>query len=375
MKANYTGLVRRRRVGPKRSRGMTVLIVLLLIAVTLGLSYAVVRSQTTAARIQQNANLRLSARQAAIVGMGIALNEMNTSRWCDGDGVDTVLNGVLSEYDGYQVTYATGDLSLEDPDSIEAIEYACRVTLLSTGSATDPSDPGRTTTHTVQVVVQLAPRAIHTEEEPVGWARITEDFRRFPRNAVLDWTYPREVTKYFLYPGGKEYSVDVLVDDTLRDVTLAPDRERNPAGIYFRNEKLRLDHRVTITGTIITGSGDVNLEGAEVRLEPYDLLPLNDRPIRLPTIMAQDDFNIQDYAQGTVTGLVVCWNKFKFNSWQVSVKGSIIAKDITALLWYPRPEEPWPQYNWKCEHNTIYVPGEHDDGGLRWEVVKWTDNP
>ncbi|HUT95194.1 MAG TPA: hypothetical protein VMY37_37420 [Thermoguttaceae bacterium] len=145
-------------------RGVTVLIVLLLLSITLGLSYAIVRSQTTALQIQQNAGVQVSARGAALTGLTVALKEMHTSEWCYGDGVNTTLSGPIGDHESYRVTYAAGDPSLaaDDPDS----RY--RVTLLSTGTATDPSDPERTSTHRARAVVRLVPRSV--ADEPSDWA-------------------------------------------------------------------------------------------------------------------------------------------------------------------------------------------------------------
>jgi len=149
-------------------RGVTVLIVLLLLSITLGLSYAMVRSQTTALQIQQNANVRVSARRAALTGLTVALKEMHTTEWCYGDGVNTTLSGPIGDHESYQVTYAAGDpsLAVDDP------EYPYRVTLLSTGTATDPSDPERTSTHRAQAVVRLAPRSV--ADEPSDWATMQQ---------------------------------------------------------------------------------------------------------------------------------------------------------------------------------------------------------
>ena len=145
-------------------RGVTVLIVLLLLSITLGLSYAIVRSQTTALQIQQNAGVQVSARRAALTGLTVALKKMHTSEWCYGDGVNTTLSGPIGDHESYQARYAAGDpsLAVDDPD------YPYRVTLLSTGTATDPSDPERTSTHRARAVVQLAPRSV--PDEPTDWS-------------------------------------------------------------------------------------------------------------------------------------------------------------------------------------------------------------
>ena len=53
-------------------------IVLLMICIVLGLSYAAVRSQFVGLKIQRNADRRTSARQAAVTGLTMAVKKMHT---------------------------------------------------------------------------------------------------------------------------------------------------------------------------------------------------------------------------------------------------------------------------------------------------------
>jgi len=63
----------RDRANDGRRRGMALLMVLLLLSLTLGLSYAAMRSQATVSMIQRNSDRRASARQDAITGLSVAL--------------------------------------------------------------------------------------------------------------------------------------------------------------------------------------------------------------------------------------------------------------------------------------------------------------
>ena len=85
---------------------MALVLVLLVICITLGLSYAAVRSQFTGLRIQQNADRRISARQAAATGLTMAIKKMHSGDW---NGVDTTLTGSLGSNQKFQVTYSTGE--------------------------------------------------------------------------------------------------------------------------------------------------------------------------------------------------------------------------------------------------------------------------
>ncbi len=141
---------------------MTVILVLGLLAITLSLSYAMLRTQTTSARIQANQNTRIDARQAAITGMQIALRKMHESSW---GGVATTVSGTLDVGVTYSVTFATGDATLVAGHADRA-KYPYRVTLTSVGTATGV-DGAAASTHTVQTVVELVPRALSSQ--PAVW--------------------------------------------------------------------------------------------------------------------------------------------------------------------------------------------------------------
>lgn len=142
---------------------MAVLLVILLLSVTLGLSYALVRSENTAMQIARNYDLRGRARQAAMSGMTMAIKKMHTTGWA---GVSSTLTGTLSTLESFSVTYTAGDSTLTST-SADYKEYPYRVTLLSTGRAVDPADASRSATHRIRAVVRLVPRKL--ADEPSDW--------------------------------------------------------------------------------------------------------------------------------------------------------------------------------------------------------------
>lgn len=146
---------------------MTVILVLLLLAVTLGLSYALVRTQSTNIAIRENADRRSLARQAALTGLTMGMKRMQTNDW---EGVDTVYSRPLDDATGFHVAYSTGDAALSADDADYA-DYPYRVTLVSTGYAADPIDPARVAQHRAEAVVRLVPRALTSE--PTGWSDVT----------------------------------------------------------------------------------------------------------------------------------------------------------------------------------------------------------
>lgn len=145
---------------------MALLIVLLLLSLTLGLSYAAMRSQSTAGMIQRNADRRAAARQAAITGLTMALKKIQRTDWT---GVGTSLNGTLSTYESFLVTYTSGDTRLTSTDP----EQPYRVTLLSTGYAANPNEPANIALYRVRAIVRFIPRKL--ADDTADWKTMVGD--------------------------------------------------------------------------------------------------------------------------------------------------------------------------------------------------------
>ena len=150
-----------------RRRGITLIIVLILISITLALSYAMVRSQIDAIQIQGNSTRRDLAYEAALTGISAAIRTMNNNSWA---GVDVPISGALDSYDSYQVTFTTGDPALSAAGANNS-DYPYRVTLLSTGSSVDPAH-GTTTTRRIQAVVRLI--VVQLGAESSDWAAMQQ---------------------------------------------------------------------------------------------------------------------------------------------------------------------------------------------------------
>lgn len=158
---------------PTRRRGAAILVVLLLITITLALSYSLMRWQGTSMQIRGNADLRSKARNAAYFGMRKAIERMQTRQWAGvreyaGDQ-ESLFTGMLSTAERYEVTFSTGDPALAEghPDYDE---YAFRVTLVSTGYAADPSDSRREANYRIQAVVRLIPEKL--SPQPANWSEM-----------------------------------------------------------------------------------------------------------------------------------------------------------------------------------------------------------
>jgi len=163
----------RRRLRRSR-RGAAILVVLLLVTITLALSYSLMRSQGTALQIRGNADLRAQARNAAYLGMRKAIEHMKTRQWQGvkeyaGDERSKLLGSVNAQQ-RYEVTFTTGDAALCEghPDRDE---YAFRVTLFSTGFASDAADPSREASYRIEAVVRLVPERL--SPQLTGWPELT----------------------------------------------------------------------------------------------------------------------------------------------------------------------------------------------------------
>ena len=151
-----------------RRRGVTVLIVLGVLSITLALSYAMLRSQFVSVQIQQNAGRRGEARQAAQTGLAIALRKMHQADW---QGVDTTVSADLGDGTSFSAEYVTGDASLSSGDDDYWL-YPYRVTVTATGYAQQPGAAGSPAQHQVQAVVQLLPRQLSAS--PGDWTSLQD---------------------------------------------------------------------------------------------------------------------------------------------------------------------------------------------------------
>jgi hypothetical protein len=148
-------------------RGMAVIVVLAVIAVTMSLAYAMVRTQITTVQIQSNSQRRDLSRHTAMTGINAALRHIQTQAWIDAGGVTSTFTGKISDYESYRVTFATGDPQLAAGDD-DYDDYPYRVTLTATGTSVDPTNTDLHATHKIQAVVQLVPQQL--ADQPETWA-------------------------------------------------------------------------------------------------------------------------------------------------------------------------------------------------------------
>lgn len=140
--------------------------VLGMLAITLAVSYALMRAQVQTSLLQNNSQTNVLARQAAEAGLMRAIRKMSIEgEW---EGVGTTMTGNVDSQSSYSVTYTAGDASLLPADPNYS-QYPYRVTVISTGTALNGGDATLPTTYTVSAVLQLVRRALNTSAKPSRW--------------------------------------------------------------------------------------------------------------------------------------------------------------------------------------------------------------
>jgi hypothetical protein len=234
---------------------------------------------------------------------------------------------------------------------------------------------------------------------------------------------PTQLTSYQIYSGGPVYSVG-QVGSTISSVVLAPNPATNPLGIFFNGSDVTIGNNVSITGTLISG-GAVDISGTGVVLAPFAMPSLagSTTPIRLPVIVANSSVRCDSGLSASITGTVITGGPITVNQGAqtdtLALTGHLIAGSdftihgrseslLTSLLWgnlfsafqlqllLPSKVLFFPIYlsaygmnpnplltlkadttllidHWQDLSGPVYVPAT-GDGGLRWELLSWTNN-
>jgi hypothetical protein len=234
---------------------------------------------------------------------------------------------------------------------------------------------------------------------------------------------PTALSNYQIYPGGPVYKVGAVAS-TLSGMSLSPDPVNNPLGIFFNSSDITLGNNISLTGTLMSG-GTVNVTGTGVNLLPFNMPSLagSSTPIRLPTIVAGNSLHCASGVSASITGVVIAGGSVTVDQGSqtnsLAMLGHVIAGgdftihgrsewQLTSALWsslysayitqlaLPTKVLYFPVYlsaygqnpnplltlkadttlllnHWQDLSGPIVVPAT-GDGGLRWELLSWTDN-
>lgn len=150
-----------------RPRGIAVVMVLGLLAITIAVSYATLRGQGTSTQLARNNSRSLEARAAARSGIAAAIRKISENGW---GGVNSTLQSGVTAHSSYFVTFATGDTKLTSTDPSYS-EYPFRLMIDSVGTASDPLNSAIQSQYKSRCVVQLLRKQMVTE--PANWSTIT----------------------------------------------------------------------------------------------------------------------------------------------------------------------------------------------------------
>jgi hypothetical protein len=220
-------------------RGIAVVLVLGLLAITLAISYATLRGQGTTSQLAANNSRALDASVAAQSGLAAALRKISENTWA---GVDVPLSANVTNHSWYQVTFTTGDAKLAGGDPLYA-EYPFRLTIDAVGYAADPTNPAVRSEHKSRCVVQLVRRKLTAE--PANWNTLiantvyqfqTKDVYlqlpvRIDGMATLMGRLSNFCTEYPVHPGARD---QYLSDLNLRRTAGLPDYRPFPGTMAMR---------------------------------------------------------------------------------------------------------------------------------------------
>jgi Tfp pilus assembly protein PilX len=146
-----------------RRRGYTMILVLLMIAMTMTVSYSVLRTQSSSTKMANNGSLQFRARQAAWTGMSAGMRRISQTTW---GGVGSTVTGNLSNSCSYALTYTTGDTQLTTTDA-NAADWPYRVTITATGYAADTTGLSSVvTSYRMESVLRLVPKQLAATPSP-----------------------------------------------------------------------------------------------------------------------------------------------------------------------------------------------------------------
>jgi hypothetical protein len=246
-------------------------------------------------------------------------------------------------------------------------------------------------------------------------------------------TNPGSISNYKLYPGGPTYvipNLSTIYGGEVKDVTLKPDPQTNPLGVYRATSAIRIGDNANIQGTIISPSTSqiLTIRGTNVVLSGYTLPAVEGSTTarQLPVLLANYQVSVETGAQVTVNGAALAWDSWIVQqhtaATKVRVNGRVFANDFdihgvsdwmhSNSWWIPRlavfasqiltigplnspyyplylklnwGQDPQPTltispdssgvvYHWHDWTQPVYQVGSGDTG-LRWNLISMTVVP
>lgn len=308
-----------------RRRGAALLLVLGMLAITVAVSYALVRNQTQTVLLQNNAHTAELARQAAEAGLLQAIRKMHVDDWT---GVGSTLSGNFDSQSAYSVTFTAGDAALASSDPNYS-EYPFRVTVTSTGTAWINGDINYPTTCTRTAVLQLVRRALDTTAVPSRWATMN-NYTFYQWNAPgsacdIQIAPPMQITGNSCFMGRlqlfKAYPTDssarqrYLQDLLTKKLALGPDYRPFTGSVVLGAGR----QDAATAGELLTWLGVTNSTAAPIAGDPvsypssvssYRLFP-GGPSYAVPTLSSDMVGTVGPNVTGNPLGIYKCTGNFK----------------------------------------------------------------
>jgi hypothetical protein len=240
--------------------------------------------------------------------------------------------------------------------------------------------------------------------------------------ANSDWTQPNNFFTYQIYTGGPTYTIPT-VSNNLQSVTLGPDPMTNPLGIFYYNGGMTILNDVTIKGSLFC-KGSLTLNGNNIHFESVELPGLfgAGNSVRLPVIICNNLTVNNSVSSASIKGLVAVFSTLTIakasQAQTISITGRVISKAILIRERQPWDTTNWPwwyswywayyrfsipyfpvymsysgtaglnyqplltinpdttsiTYHWPTANASVFLVNP-SDAALRWEVIKWSENP
>ena len=230
----------------KRRRGIALVLILGMLAITIAVSYSLMRLQTQTILLQNNAQTNELARRAAEAGLVQAIRKMHFDAW---SGVGTTLTGNFDSQSSYSVSYTAGDASLTS-GSPDYAEYPYRVTVTSTGTALNNGDSALPTSYTMTAVLRLVRQSLNSTATPSRWSTLN-GYTCYQWNSDssahdVDLELPFQIEGNSCFLGKLRLAKDCIDDSSAR--------QRYLQDLKLMKDETARDYR-PFTGTVALGMG------------------------------------------------------------------------------------------------------------------------
>jgi hypothetical protein len=165
------------------------------------------------------------------------------------------------------------------------------------------------------------------------------------------WNHPGAIETYRLYPGGEEYEVPRL-GDTLENISLEPDPQINPLGLFVREGDLELRSNVNVAGGLIVTQG-VRITGQNVQVQSRDLpaIVASGPQVRLPALI-MGELRVASGANATIRGNVLAWDKAEVEDGSEATRFDLRGRLVSARFTIGRRTQ-WEATNWSDLHGNF----------------------